>query len=225
MNEIFIYDEIGPDYWGLVSAKSVLRDLEAIGKGKPVTVRINSPGGDVVEAQAIYNALRRHSENGGAVTTENDALAASAASYIFMAGDVRRVAENSMTMIHKAWTIAFGNADDMRSTAGVLDKFDTILTDTYAAGTGIDKAELLKMLADETWLTASEALDKGFATELGQPLNVAKASIRPGMFAKAPKDLESSKPTPAGEKRQQQTASRIHQVQQQLRISRARAGV
>src|SRR5690349_260521 len=53
MSEIWIYDDIGPDYWGLISAKSVIRDLEAIGKGKPVTVRINSPGGDIVEAQAI----------------------------------------------------------------------------------------------------------------------------------------------------------------------------
>lgn len=224
MNEIFVYDEIGPEFWGLVSAKSVLRDLEKVGKGKPVTVRINSPGGDVVEAQAIYNALRRHSHSGGQVTTENDALAASAASFIFMAGDVRRVAENSMTMIHKAWSISMGNADQMRQTADVLDKFDTILTDTYAAATGIDKAELLQMLADETWLTASEAMEKGFATELGQQLNT-KAHVRPGMFAKAPDWVISGEPSPAAVKRKQEAQARIEATKQSLRLVRARLGV
>ena len=220
MNEIFIYDDIGPEWLGLVGSKSVMSELAKF-KGKPVTVRINSPGGDVVEAQAIYNALRRHSDGGGQVTTENDALAASAASFIFMAGDVRRVAENSMTMIHKAWSIAIGNADEIRGTAGVLDKFDGILAETYAAASDKSADEIMELLAAETWLTAAEAMDLGLATEVGQPLNIA-ASVKPGRFAKTPdRILQRSLPTA----RETSRASRIEQVQRELRLSRARMGV
>lgn len=220
MNEIFIYDDIGPEWLGLVGSKTIMGELSKF-KGKPVTVRINSPGGDVVEAQAIYNALRRHSEGGGQVTTENDALAASAASFIFMAGDVRRVAENSMTMIHKAWSIGIGNADELRATAGVLDKFDSILADTYAAVSSKPADEIMELLAAETWLTAAEALDLGLADEIGQPLNVA-ASIKPGRFAKTP-DRLLAKSIPTA--RETTRAMKIEQVQRQLQISRARAGV
>jgi ATP-dependent Clp protease protease subunit len=219
MNELWIYDDIGPDWLGLVSSKYVISELGKF-KGKPVTVRINSPGGDVVEAQAIYNALRRHSAGGGEVTTENDALAASAASYIFMAGDVRRVAENSMTMIHRAWTIAMGNAEELRETAGVMDKFDSILADAYEAGTGMERAALEQMLADETWLTSSEAIAHGFAQEIGQSLNVS-ASVKPGRFAKTPERLITGEPS----KREVARTNRIEQVQQQIRLSRARLGV
>lgn len=224
MAEIFIYDDIGPDYYGLVSAKGVIRSLDAVGKGKPVTVRINSPGGDVVEAQGIYNALRRHSAEGGKVTIEVDALAASAASYIAMAGDTVRIAENAMLMIHKAWTLAIGNADQIRQTADVLDKFDGILAATYSARTGIDAQEITELLAAETWLDASEAVKRGFADEIGTPLNVA-ASLPAGRFAKAPAELlRAELPKPAQE-RQQRQAKHVEQVQQQLRIARARLGV
>lgn len=225
MSEIFIYDEIGPDYWGFVSSKTVMNELEKIGKGKPVTVRINSPGGDVVEAQAIYNALRRHSDGGGVVTIEIDALAASAASFIAMAGDTINIAENAMMMIHRASTIAFGNAQNMRETADVLDKFDGILTDTYTTRSGTAKDEVVKLLAAETWLTAQESVDKGFADAIGQPLNSAKARVRPGMFAKTPDWLVSGEPSPAAVKRQQQAAAKVEQVRQQIRVARAKIGV
>lgn len=218
MNEIFIYDDIGPEWLGLVGSKTVIGELAKF-KGKPVTVRINSPGGDVVEAQAIYNALRRHSDGGGEVTTENDALAASAASFIFMAGDVRRVAENSMTMIHKAWTFSMGNADQLRQSADVLDKFDGILADTYAAASTKSRDEIMDLLAAETWLTASESVDLGLATEVGQALNIA-AAVKQGRFAKTPEQL-LTRTVP----REVARASRIEQAQQQIRLSRARLGV
>lgn len=215
MNEIFIYDDIGPEWLGLVGSKTVMGELAKF-KGKSVTVRINSPGGDVTEAQAIYNALRRHSDGGGKVTTENDALAASAASFIFMAGDVRRVAENSMTMIHKAWTIGIGNADALRHTAGVLDKFDGILADTYAAVSNKSREEILGLLASETWLTAAEAVSLGLAQEIGQSLNVS-ASVKPGRFAKTPEHLITGQPL-------KREVARLNRIEQAIRISRSRAG-
>jgi ATP-dependent Clp protease protease subunit len=216
MSEIFIYDDIGPDYWGLVSAKMVMGELKAIGNGKPVTVRVNSPGGDVIEAQAIYNALRRHSEAGGTVTIEIDALAASAASYIAMAGDEIRMAENAMMMIHKAWTIAMGNADDLRTTAGTLDKFDGILADTYVARTGRDREEVMGWLEAETWLTAKESMELGFADAIGTPLNIS-ASIKPGRYAKTPaKFLGAVLP------REQDRQNRLAHAQRQIDLTRRR---
>lgn len=185
MKEIWIYDDIGPDWLGLVSAKSIISELGKAKKAEPVTVRVNSPGGDVVEAQAIYNALRRHSGDGGKVTVEVDALAASAASFIAMAGDEVRMAENAMMMIHKAWSLTVGNADDMRASAEVLDKFDGILASTYAARAKLDTEEVMDLLASETWLTAAEAVEKGFADSIGQSLNVA-AKVKEGRFAKTP---------------------------------------
>lgn len=226
MHEIFIYDDIGPDYWGLVSAKYVLNELSKAGKGKPVVVRINSPGGDVNEAQAIYNALRRHSADGGEVTVENDALAASAASYIMMAGDKIRVAANSMTMIHKAWTIAIGNSDQIRSTAGVLDKFDSIILDTYTARSSGKKSreEIEKLVADESWLTAQETIDAGLADEIGQELNVA-ASVKPGRFKNTPQTLVDPNPTQREREAIEKRNLRITQAQRQLILQRKRLGV
>lgn len=219
MNEIFVYDEIGPDWYGLVSAKSVMSELGKY-KGKPVTIRINSPGGSVVEAQAIYNAMRRHSADGGNVTVEIDALAASAASFIAMAGDEINMAENAMMMIHKAWTIALGNADEMRKEADVLDKFDGVLADTYAARSSKSRDEILQLLADETWLTASDAVEIGLADKIGQALNTASACIKPGRYAKTPPRFIAGT-LPREEKRQ----ATIDRVSREIALSRRRLGV
>lgn len=218
MNEIYIYDDIGPDWAGMVSAKFVIGELAKY-KDEPVTVRINSPGGFVSEGQAIYNALRRHSQGGHKVTIEVDALAASIASHIAMAGDEILMAENAMMMIHKAWTWMAGNADAFRKEAGVLDKFDDILADTYVARSKADKAKIVQLLTDETWLTASEAVELGLADAIGQPLNIA-ASVKPGRFAKMPafKTVEELD-------REKERTAHIATARNQLRIARARAGV
>ena len=176
----------------MVSAKSIVEAIDKAGRGLPVTVRINSPGGDVTEAQAIYNAMRRQSASGGKVTVEIDGLAASVASYVAMAGDQINIAENAMMMIHKAWTFAYGNADEIRDTAAILDKFDGIISATYAARANITAQEIMAKMADETWLTASESVELGLADAIGEPLNVA-ASIRNGRYLKTPSqflDLE-----------------------------------
>lgn len=209
--EIFIYDEIGPAYWGLIDDRQVIDQLNRLGKGTPVTVRINSPGGDVVMAQSIYNALRRHSADGGAVTVEVDALAASAASFLAMAGDTIRIAENAMMMIHKAWTFAIGNADSLRETAGVLDKFDGILADTYAARSGQDRDKIVNLLEAETWLTAKESLDLGLADEIGTPLNVAAALIKEGRYAKTPQRFLTSE-LPRDKQRSAKVAIARHRI-------------
>lgn len=225
MSEIWIYDEIGPEFWGLVSAKQVIRELDAIGKGNPVTVRINSPGGSVIEGQAIYNALRRHSEQGGKVAVEIDSLAASMASYIAMAGDTIRIAENAMFMVHLPWTVAMGNAEALRKTADVLDKFGESAIDVYAKRTGTDAEIVREMLTEETWLTAQEALEHGFADEIGTALNVS-AHVQEGLFAKMPNTFKAThEPPKKADDRKAAAAARVAHVQQQIRIHRARLGV
>ncbi|MFP3615335.1 Clp protease ClpP, partial [Paraburkholderia sp. SIMBA_050] len=115
--EIRIYDEIG--FWG-TDAKTFIAQLDAAAaSATEVIVAVNSPGGDVFDAFAIYNALRRYA---GKVTARVDGVAASAAGLVVMAGDQVVMPENAMLMIHNPWTIALGSAADLRSTADMMDK-------------------------------------------------------------------------------------------------------
>lgn len=201
MSELFIYDDIGPDWLGMVSAKSVLRELDQI--AGDVTVRINSPGGDVNEAMAIYNALSRRE----GVTVEIDGIAASAASYIAMAGKTIRIAENAMIMIHNPWTFAMGDANELRKTAGVLDKYGQGIVDVYAARSGQEKKDVAKKMDDESWFTAAQAVEYGLADEIGQPLNVS-ASVAPGRFKNSPSNMVRREAAVASAYKRQQAALR-----------------
>lgn len=160
MHEIFIYDVIGSSFWfGGVSAEDVGKELSDH-DGEDIIIRINSPGGDVFEGMAIYNALQKHS---GKVTVHVDGLAASAASLIAMGGDEVMMGAGTFIMIHQASTCVCGNADEMERRAGTLRKIDSQLIGIYQEKTGIDTETLTQMLKDETWLTADEAVEKGFA--------------------------------------------------------------
>lgn len=184
---LYIYDDIGPDWLGMVSATLVRDELARFGKAEEINVRINSPGGDVFEAAAIYNLLQRHSAR---IMVDVDGLAASAASYIAMAGDEIRVAANAMMMVHFAWSIVAGNKSELRSAAEVLDRIDDTLIDVYSARTGSSKTRIKSMLEAETWLTASEAVSRGFADEIGASLKtVASASVPAGRFKNTPAHL------------------------------------
>lgn len=161
---ISIYDVIGQDYWTGegVTAKRIAAALRAIGKG-PVTVNLNSPGGDMFEGLAIYNLLREHP---GEVTVKVLGLAASAASIIAMAGDTVQMSRASFLMIHNSWVYAAGNRNDLREIADFLEPFDRAMGEIYAARTGIDADTIGEMLDAETWLGGSDAIAQGFADEL-----------------------------------------------------------
>jgi ATP-dependent protease ClpP protease subunit len=154
LGEMRIYDEIGPAWWGLIDADTVIDALSKM-DGKPVTVRLNTPGGSVDEGIAIYNALKRHK---GGVTTMVDSLAASMGSYLLQAGERRIVASNAMVMIHDPWTIAYGNAEELRKNADVLD---------YAERSGKTEDEVKAIMAEETWYAGKEIVDAGWADEIG----------------------------------------------------------
>lgn len=154
-----IYDEIG--FWG-VQAKDFVAELGKV-QGKTLTVEINSPGGDVFAALAMYNALRA---SGKEIVAEVMGVAASAASLIFMAGDKRVMPKNTHLMVHNPWSFAAGNADELRETAETLDKIGASLKATYAARSGMKDEDVAAMLAKDTWLSADESLEMGLATEV-----------------------------------------------------------
>lgn len=166
-NTISIYDIIGEDWWtgGGFTAARCAAALRKIG-ANPVTVNINSPGGDMFEGLAIYNMLAEHPAK---VTVKIMGLAASAASAIAMAGDEVLMGTGSMIMIHRAWGLAVGNHHAFADAADLFAKFDDLQVDIYAERTGLPREEIMAMLdgatkaSDGTFMSAAEAIEKGFA--------------------------------------------------------------
>lgn len=159
--EILIYDEIGYDDWwgGGVSSKQFAQDLSAI-ESDSITVRVNSPGGDVFEGIAILNALRNHKAR---ITVYVDGLAASAASFIAMAGDEVVMCRNAEMMIHDAWGYCSGNAAEMRKMAADLDRVSDNIASIYAERTDTTAAEWRDVMKEEAWYSADEAVAAGLA--------------------------------------------------------------
>jgi ATP-dependent protease ClpP protease subunit len=180
--EVVIYDEIGAHG---VSAKGFLAELGALPEGAPIDLRLNSPGGSVFDAVAIHNAIRRHE---GTVTVWIDGIAASAASYVAMAGDEIVMPENAFLMIHDPAGLVMGTAEDMRAMAEALDKVGDSLAAGYAAKSGRAADEIAALMAAETWLDATEALALGFADRIAEPVRIA-ASFDIGRFRNAPPAL------------------------------------
>jgi ATP-dependent Clp protease protease subunit len=162
-NTISIYDQIGEDWWTGegVTAKRIAGALRSIGEND-VTVNINSPGGDMFEGLAIYNLLAEHP---GAINVRVMGIAASAASVIAMAGDKIEMGLGSFLMIHNAWGMVVGNQNDMREASEIFGQFDSAMADIYTHRTGMDKDEVASLMDAETYMTATEAVEKGFATD------------------------------------------------------------
>lgn len=197
--QILIYDEIG--MWG-VSASDFIRDLAAAGDG-PVEVHINSGGGDVFDAYAIYNALVVRS----GVTTVVDSLAASAASVIAMAGEQRLMARTSQLMIHDASAMVGGNASEMQQMVERLQTVSGQIAGIYADTAGGEPDYWRGLMRAETWFTPQEAMDAGLITGVlnttREPVPAAAVSPGPGIRAAvtvAPNDTTTAgAPAPEGE--------------------------
>jgi ATP-dependent Clp endopeptidase proteolytic subunit ClpP len=159
MNEIRIYGPIGN--YPAFSAKELAESIPA--NAKKITVRINSPGGSVADGIAIYNYLRDHPAK---VTTIVDGFAASAASLVMLAGDVRQVHSGSVVMVHNPWTAAVGNAGDLRQTATALDEITAAMMEIYSRRTGKNQDELAALFEAETYMRGSTAMAMGFADEM-----------------------------------------------------------
>lgn len=175
--EIYIYDEIG--YFG-DSAKEFAAKLSEVDAGELV-LHLNSPGGDIFDGLAIYQALKDHKAS---VTVHIDGLAASIASVIAQAGDRIVMAPKASMMIHDGWTMAVGNAGDLRKTADLLDKQSDIIASVYADRSGMPVEHWRARMLEETWYSADEALQAGLVDEIeGREKSVEDFDL--GVFAHA----------------------------------------
>lgn len=168
--DIYIYDEIGG--WG-ISARRFTEDLISLGNLSHINLHIHSPGGEVFDGIAIYNQLKNYSAT---ITVYIDGLAASMASVIAMVGDTVIMPKNAMMMIHKPWGVSWGDANDMREYADLLDKLENVLIPAYVAKTGKTTEEITAMLEQETWLDGDECVEHGFADKVIEPVK-AMASL------------------------------------------------
>lgn len=176
--EVLLYDIIGWPFGGIEGIVSQIAQHDY----QRITVRINSPGGDVFDGLALYNALRNDS---AWVTTRIEGLAASMASIVALAGDEVMANKNAMMMIHEPWAMAVGDQHLLRQVADVLGKNSKNLLDIYYQKTGSDKRKLKQEMEDETWFTAEEAHDRRLIDSvIDEP--ATKAAFDLSMYNHAP---------------------------------------
>lgn len=181
--EVMIYGPIGEDYFGEgISGKTFAKELKALGNVRTIDLRVDSPGGSVTDARTIYTLLAEHPAK---VNVFIDGYAASAASFISMAGDEISIAEGGFFMIHEARGVARGTADDMARAATLLKTISDTIAQTYVARTGQSKAQVAKWMAAETWFTGAEAVAAGFATKLMENKRIT-ACAYPSEFKNLP---------------------------------------
>lgn len=173
--EVLIYDEIGAGFFGGgVAAADLIKQLQGLKleSGDELTVRINSPGGNMFEGFAIHNYLRSSKAK---VIVRIDGVAASAASMIAMAGDRVEMPENAMLFIHNPWMWVAGDAAAMRKAAGELDQMRDSAATSYMrkAGDKLTSAKLIEMLDAETWLSAEDSVKYGLADQVDEPVRAA----------------------------------------------------
>lgn len=184
-----------------IAGDEFLKDLDAIKNCRTLTIRINSYGGDAVVGMMIHNRLRELARNGMKLTAVVDAVAMSAASVIMAACDTVRINPTGLVMIHRAaaFQLGFYNADDLQQEHDAMVSYDEALANAYVRKTGLSQEEVIGMMAETTYMTGREAVEKGFADELienAEPLQLAASAdgtrifangktihLAPGMFA------------------------------------------
>ena len=185
--ELVLYGFVGDSFWGSgFTAREVVDALAEVGRDTDIVVRVNSGGGYVDDGVAIHNSLKAHK---GKVTVVVDALAASSASIIAMAGDERIMRTGAMMMIHDPSTVVWGTAEDMTSAIKMLEKHAENLAGIYADVTGEDADDIRADMKDELWLSADEAVERGFATSSNKQKAKAAASHDYSVYAHAPERL------------------------------------
>ena len=183
---VYLYDVIG-DWWGIGAAEFV-QTLRAV-TAPTIHLHINSPGGDVFDARAIATSLKQHSAR---VVALIEGYAASAATTVALAADEVRIADGAFFMIHNSWTITVGNAADHDEQAALLRQVDGAILADYARKTGKGEDVIRGWMEAETWFTAQQAVEEGFADGLlGEAAaenrwNLAAYSNAPAPAAKAP---------------------------------------
>jgi len=164
---ITIYGIIGDSWWeDSVSASDIDKAITQAGSNDLV-IHLNSPGGDAFDGIAIYNRLMNHkSKHNAKITIHVDGWACSAASIIAMAADDLIMGVGAMVMIHQASTIVWGTKVDMLKVAEMLEKLEEGIIDAYMTKANVSREEIRQMVDNETWFTAQEAIDIGFADKV-----------------------------------------------------------
>lgn len=226
---VYLYDAIVGDrltaeWWGGVCPQDFVPAFAAI-QADVIHLRVNSPGGDVFAAEAICQALREHSAT---VVAHIEGLAASAATAVCCAADEVVITPASKYMIHKTWTYALGNADDMRATAQLLDVCDSSLIEEYVRRTGNEAAQVEAWCAAETWFTAAQAIEHKFADRLAEAAGGTAASASASAaarwnlraYTRTPAELmQTSAPAPAPADPPAATPDHRARQQQRLRMA------
>ena len=163
--DLYIYGDITSYEWDEsdVSAFGFKKDLEELGEISELNIHINSCGGETYQGLAIYNLLKQHKAQKNVYI---DGIAASSASMIAMAGDKIYMPKTSLMMIHNCWTLVIGNSKELRKTAEDMDKIAVAYKEAYLAKVNITEEKLNKLLDEETYLTADECIEMGFADEI-----------------------------------------------------------
>lgn len=181
---VYVYDAIG-GWWG-IDPKEWVPAFAAI-KAKTIHLRINSPGGSTVDAEAMRTAIRQHPAN---VIAHIDGWAASAATGISIAANEVQISDGGLFMIHNSWGCVCGRADELRDFATVLDKVDAAIVAAYVKKTGQSEEQIRDWMDKDTWFTAAEALEHGFVDRIfsaaapeedGDDANNAAATVAPGV--------------------------------------------
>lgn len=191
--EMWIFDEIDAMGWWGITAKDVQTALNGI-TASAITLHLNSPGGDVFEAHAIYNAIKAHPAN---VTVQIEGIAASAASYIAMAGDTVLIASNATIMIHDAITLTYGNEADHTKSATVLGQQSDIIAGIYAERSGGTAEDFRAVMREEKYYDAAEAIEAGLADGLLEHPDTSgnvDDAAKVGLYAAASRLLEAVTP-------------------------------
>jgi len=163
--DLYIFGDICAWAWpelGEQSGVTIVNQLKALDVDT-INVHINSYGGDVAEGLAIYNVLREHKAQ---IVTICDGFACSAASVVFMAGDRRVMQPASLLMVHNAWTVAMGNAAELRKTADDIETITQASVEAYKKVATISEEEIKALMDAETWILPKDAVEYGFATEI-----------------------------------------------------------
>lgn len=163
--DLYIFGDICAWAWpelGEQSGVTIVNQLKELDVDT-INVHINSYGGDVAEGLAIYNVLREHKAQ---IVTICDGFACSAASVVFMAGDRRVMQPASLLMIHNAWTVAMGNAAQLRKTADDIETITQASVEAYKKVATISEEEIKALMDAETWILPKDAVEYGFATEI-----------------------------------------------------------
>lgn len=193
--ELLIYGYIG---WPFNDSGDFVRAISSM-RQKDILVRINTVGGDVFEANSIHNTIKDHPSG---PITRIESLAASAGSYLAIAGKKRQAYKNSMVMIHEPMTGMWGNQYEFRETADILSQISESMVDMYADNTNLGKRDIREMLRAETWMNAKTAKEKGFIDTIIEAGKPVKAEFDLSIFSSLPDEFKAesqdlqSKPEP-----------------------------